>query len=168
MSSAGASAGDRHAGLRAARVPAGLGAAPNSSTQSMGDPPAVANGRGNRRYRGHGRRADAGARIAAICYGRKAWAIGSRRKWYAQAFRMEQPMSGVFANCPMGFVKFAFWVPVIVASWADTVRVSKRHLRPDFPLGLFNLTTPGQRSGHRLGCAFVSPVSPSPYSFIHA
>jgi hypothetical protein len=78
MSSAGASAGDRHAGLRAARVPAGLGAAPNSSTQSMGDPPAVANGRGNRRYRGHGRRADAGARIAAICYGEEG--MGDRLK----------------------------------------------------------------------------------------
>ena len=32
-----------------------------------------------------------------------------------------------------------------VASWAEVIGVSRRHLRPDFPLRLFNLTTPSSK-----------------------
>ena len=51
----------------------------------------------------------------------------------------------------LGFVKCTFYAPVTVASWAEIIRVSKRHLRPDFSLRLFNLTTraPGDRQGVR-------------------
>jgi hypothetical protein len=41
-----------------------------------------------------------------------------------------------------GFVKFRFWTPGRVASWAEIVGVFKRQSRPDFPLRLLYLTTP--------------------------
>jgi Thiamine pyrophosphate enzyme, N-terminal TPP binding domain/Iron-containing alcohol dehydrogenase len=41
-----------------------------------------------------------------------------------------------------GFVKFTFLVPGRVASRAEIVRGFKHRSRPDFPLKLFNLTTP--------------------------
>jgi hypothetical protein len=36
-----------------------------------------------------------------------------------------------------------------VASWPDTVGVSKRRFRPDFALWLFNLTTPLEEIGNQ-------------------
>src|ERR1700682_4264839 len=42
----------------------------------------------------------------------------------------------------IGFVKFTFLAPGRVASWAEIVREFKHRSRPDFPLQLFNLTTP--------------------------
>jgi hypothetical protein len=35
-----------------------------------------------------------------------------------------------------------FWALGRVVSWAEIVRLSKRQTQPDFPLRLFNLTTP--------------------------
>jgi SAM-dependent methyltransferase len=43
---------------------------------------------------------------------------------------------------PKGFVKFTFLAPGRVAGWAKILGSSKRLSRPDFPLQLFNLTTP--------------------------
>jgi hypothetical protein len=75
MSPVGAEAAARQAGSRAARLPTGsvlrrgardrspwlsLSAVPSSSARSMGDPPAVSSGCGNRRLRDHGRPADVG------------------------------------------------------------------------------------------------------------
>ena len=82
MSPVGAEAGDRQAGSRAARLPTGsvlrrgardrspwlsLSAVPSSSALSMGDPPAVSSGCGNRRLRDHGRPADVGEASAQVC-----------------------------------------------------------------------------------------------------
>jgi hypothetical protein len=41
-----------------------------------------------------------------------------------------------------GIVKFRFWAPGRVVSWAEIVGVSKRRSSPDFSLRLFNLTRP--------------------------
>src|ERR1700736_2078149 len=43
---------------------------------------------------------------------------------------------------PPGFVKFAFWEPGTVVSWAEIVGVSEPQSRSHFPLRLFKLTTP--------------------------
>jgi hypothetical protein len=50
-----------------------------------------------------------------------------------------------------GFVKFTFRAPGKVVSSTEIVGVFDRHSGPDFPLQLFNLTTPvGERPGLRL------------------